>query len=386
MRKGDTLLFSPTDEKAVVASIETWPKGNIETLEAQAGESVGITLDQPIFVERGHIASHTQNAPMLSNVFRAKLFWLSRNPLKVGNTYTVRYGTHEARVSVQSIDRVIDTQGLNQQENAPDVPKNAVAEVTLRARDLLPLDPYADNARLGRVVLYEGYDIAGGGMVSLEGYADQRRDAAPKAQNISRVDTLDTALRTELKGHGGGIFWFTGLSGSGKSTLAVAVERELFARGYHTYVLDGDNMRFGLNSDLGFSPEDRAENIRRVGEVAALMADAGLIVLTAFISPYRADRERARKARPDDFHEIYVSADLATCEARDPKGLYKKARAGEIRDFTGIGSPYETPDNPDMVVDTAGNDIDRCVRQVLAYIEDRAALMKQPVKMAVVRA
>lgn len=382
LRVGDTLLFSPTDEQAVVTSIETWPKSATEKVEAHAGESVGLTLDQPIFVERGHIASHTQNPPMLSNVFRARLFWLCKNPLKVGNSYTIRYGTHEARVSVQSIDRVIDTQDLAQNDKAPEVGKNAVAEVTLRARDLLPVDPYTDNFRMGRVVLYEGYDIAGGGMISMEGYADQRRDSRPKAEHIYKVDHLLTHdIRAERKGHRGGIFWFTGLSGAGKSTLAMAVEKALFERGYHTYVLDGDNVRYGLNSDLGFSPEDRAENIRRVGEVAALMADAGLIVITAFISPYRADRERARKARPHEFHEIHVSADLETCEARDPKGLYKKARAGEIKEFTGISSPYEAPENPEMVVDTKDSDLQTCIRQVLDYIESHV-ILKQDEKNA----
>ena len=144
--------------------------------------------------------------------------------------------------------------------------------------------------------------------------------------------------------------------------------------GYYTYVLDGDNVRHGLCKDLGFSPEDRAENIRRIGEVAALMADAGLIVISAFISPYQEDRNRARAAAPDVFNEIYVSADLATCEDRDPKGLYKKARAGEIAEFTGIDSPYEAPSNPEMVVDTQNNDIDTCVEQVIKYVEERVAL------------
>ena len=189
------------------------------------------------------------------------------------------------------------------------------------------------------------------------------------------VDSLlcgDT--RAENMGQQGGIFWFTGLSGAGKSTLAIAVEKALFEKGYKTYVLDGDNVRHGLNADLGFSPEDRTENIRRIGEVAALMADAGLIVISAFISPYQEDRNRARQAAPEKFNEIYASADLETCENRDPKGLYKKARAGEIAEFTGIDSPYEAPSNPEMVVDTQNNDIDTCVKQVLKYIEQRVEL------------
>lgn len=373
LNKGDTLLFSPTNEEATVTSIEVWPEDK-EKVSANAGESIGITLDQPIFVERGHMGSHTQNPPMLSNVFRANIFWLSHEPLKVGNSYKVRYGTHEAMVSVQSIDLVIDTDDLGQTEKAAEVGRNAVAEVTLRARDMLPVDPYMDNNRTGRVVLYDGYDIAGGGSVNMEGYADQRR-AAPKSENIYKVAHLLTEdTRAQRQGHHGGVFWFTGLSGSGKSTLAMAVEKALFEKGYYTYVLDGDNVRHGLNADLGFSPEDRKENIRRIGHVAALMADAGVIVITAFISPYQADRDRARAATPDKFHEISVYADLATCEARDPKGLYKKARAGEIAEFTGIDSPYETPVNPEMVVDTQANDVDTCVAQILKYVEQQVEL------------
>jgi len=369
LRKGDTVLFSPANEEAEVTSIEIWPEDE-DKVEAHAGESVGITLDERIFVERGHIGSHIKNPPMLSNVFRANIFWLSHNPLKVGNSYKVRYGTHEAMVTVQSIDKVIDTNDLAEAEKSGEVGRNTVAEVTLRARDLLPIDPYLDNFRLGRLVLYEGYDIAGGGTINMDGYPDQRASAKPKSENIYTVNYLvDQQMRAERNGHYGGVFWFTGLSGAGKSTLAMAVEQALFDKGYHTYVLDGDNVRHGLNADLGFSPEDRTENIRRVGEVAALQADSGLIVVSAFISPYRADRDRARQAAPSHFHEIFVSADLATCEKRDPKGLYKKARAGKIAEFTGIDSPYEAPENPEMVVDTQNNDIDTCVAQIVKYIK-----------------
>jgi bifunctional enzyme CysN/CysC len=374
LRKGDTVLFSPTNEKAIVTSIAVWPEDPAK-VEARAGESVGITLSERIFVERGHIGSHEKNAPMLSNVFRANIFWLADEPLKVGNSYAARYATHEAMVTVQSIDRVIDTDNLGAMGEHGAVPRNAVAEITLRARDMLPVDPYGDNMRMGRLVLYSGYDIAGGGAINMDGYADQRRLAQPKSKNIYQVrHLLQHDERARRNGHYGGVFWFTGLSGAGKSTLAMLVEKSLFENGYHTYVLDGDNVRHGLNADLGFSPEDRAENIRRVGEVAALQADAGLITITAFISPYQSDRDRARAATPERFHEIYVRADLETCEERDPKGLYKKAREGEIRDFTGIDSPYEAPLNPELVVDTQHNDIDICVRQIVDYIGKHVAL------------
>jgi bifunctional enzyme CysN/CysC len=204
----------------------------------------------------------------------------------------------------------------------------------------------------------------------MAGYADQRDLVTVRATNVTRVPhSVTTEARTRHNGHRGGVLWFTGLSASGKSTLAVEVERQLFARNYQVYVLDGDNIRHGLNANLGFSPEDRSENIRRVGEVAALFARAGFITLTAFISPYRSDRRRAREAATGDFHEIFVDADLAVCEERDPKGLYKRARRGEILDFTGISAPYEPPEKPELAVDTANHDVAACVERVIDYIE-----------------
>lgn len=376
LRVGDQITFSPTNETAKITSIESWPKTETPRIKAIAGESIGITIDQPLFVERGHVgSSHKKKSlPMLSNVFKAHIFWLHDTPLKVGNSYKVRYGTSEAMVNVQSIERVVDTQDLENQDAASQVGRNEVAEITLRAREALSIDPYSDNPRLGRLVIYDEYDVAGGGLISMEGYPDQRQ-ITPKSENIYKVDHfLTTDLRAERNGHHGAIFWFTGLSGAGKSTLAMEVERRLFEKGYHTYVLDGDNVRHGLNADLGFSPEDRTENIRRIGEVAALMADSGLIVVTAFISPYRADRDRARQASPEKFNEIHVQADLETCETRDPKGLYKKARSGKIKEFTGIDSPYEAPANPELVVNTQQNDVDTCVQQILTYVEDRVGL------------
>ncbi len=374
LNKGDTIFFSPTNEKAVVTAIKSWPEEK-DSLKASAGESVGITLDDRIFVERGHLGSSEKNLPILSNVFRANIFWLSHTPLKVGNSYKIRYGTREARVTVQSIDNLIDTQDLERQEDASEVARNAVAEVTLRARDMLPIDAHDMNAKMGRIVIYEGYDVAGGGLINMEGYPDQRQSAEPKSENIYKVmHSVTPDMRAQRFGHYGGIFWFTGLSGSGKSTLAVAAEKEIFERSMNAYVLDGDNVRYGLNSDLGFSPEDRAENIRRVGEVSALQASSGVIVLSAFISPYQADRRKARAAAPSYFHEVYIKADLETCESRDPKGLYKKARSGDIKQFTGIDSPYEAPSNPDLVVDTEKNDIETCVKQIVDYIVENVGL------------
>lgn len=202
----------------------------------------------------------------------------------------------------------------------------------------------------------------------------------PKSQNIHwHEGRITRAARERLSGHRGVTLWFTGLSASGKSTLALALEEALYRRGCRAYVLDGDNVRHGLNRDLGFSPADRTENIRRIGEVAKLFTDFGSIVLTAFISPYRADRDGVRALMDEgDFVEVYVECDLATCERRDPKGLYKKAREGKIPEFTGISAPYEAPDSPELVVSTARYSVDECVTQLLTYLETHGYLLAEP--------
>ena len=195
------------------------------------------------------------------------------------------------------------------------------------------------------------------------------------SRHLTRVaHSVATTERERQNGHLGGVLWFTGLSGAGKSTLAFALEEKLFARGYQAYVLDGDNVRHGLNADLGFTQQDRTENIRRVGEVAALFADAGLVCISAFISPYRADREAARLAAKDRFHEVYLDAALQICEQRDPKGLYRKARAGRIANFTGVSAPYEVPREPDLVIPTGKSDVVASLAIAVAYVEARFAL------------
>ena len=368
LRVGDRLLFSPSNKVVRVKSIEAW---NVDPapVAAVAGESVGITLDEQIFVERGEVASHLATPPQLTTVFRATLFWLGHEPLAVGKSYKIKLATQEARVSVQSIERIINTDSLAGRDGVA-VARNEVAEVVLRSKQVLSLDEYRSIPRTGRCVVIDGYDTVAGGVISMEGYPDQRQGLTVKSSNLTAVEHQLTAdHRTARNGHAGGVLWLTGLSGSGKSTLAMAVEQRLFAKGYHVYVLDGDNVRGGLNANLGFSPEDRAENIRRVSEVAALFADAGMVCITAFISPYRSDRERARAAAKSAFHEIYVDADLSTCEERDPKGLYRRARAGEIADFTGISAPYEAPLAPELRVDTAELSVEDAVQSVVDYIE-----------------
>jgi len=368
LRVGDRLLFSPSNRTARVKSIEVW-NGDAECLEARAGQSVAITLDEQIFVERGEMVSHETKPPLLSTVFRTTLFWLGHKPLEVDASYKLKLGTRDARVRVQSIERVIDTDTLAGRP-ADRVERNGVGEVVMRCREILALDEYRDLARTGRFVVVDDYDTVAGGVISMEGYPDQRYAFGVKSQNLTSVEhRISADHRTERNGHCGGVLWFTGLSGSGKSTLAMAVEQRLFNKGYHVYVLDGDNVRGGLNANLGFSPEDRAENIRRVGEVAGLFADSGVICITAFISPYRADRERARAAAKVGFHEIFIQAGLDACERRDPKGLYRKARAGKIADFTGISAPYEPPSRAELVVDTETASVEDSVREIVEYVE-----------------
>ncbi len=196
-------------------------------------------------------------------------------------------------------------------------------------------------------------------------------------KNLTAVPhALNASQRAAHYGHRGAVIWLTGLSASGKSSIAMGLEQALTEQGYSCYVLDGDNIRNGLNANLGFSPEDRTENIRRVGEVAALFADAGLICITAFISPYRADRARARQSCGEAFHEIHISADLATCESRDPKGLYKKARSGELREFTGVSAPYEIPEQPQLAIDTDRENIAASVVKLVTYVERNVPLIR----------
>jgi len=366
---GDRLLFSPSNKTACVTSIEAW-NAPVQH-QAAAGQSIGIMLDEQLFLERGEIASHEAEAPLETNVFAARLFWLGKNSLQPGKRLQLKLATRTAAVVVDSITGVHDVDTLETRA-AEAVGRNEIADVVLRSPAMLALDDVVVNPHTGRFVLSDGGNIVAGGAVHMKDYPDQRALLTRRSSNLTAVAHRITAeVRATRNGHTGGVLWLTGLSGAGKSTIAMAVEQELFRRGYQAYVLDGDNVRYGLNANLSFSPEDRAENIRRVGEVAALFADSGQIVISAFISPYRADRERARAAAKSGFHEIYIKADLATCEQRDPKGLYRRARSGEISDFTGISAPYEPPLEPELTVDTMVQNIDASVDLVIRYVEEK---------------
>jgi bifunctional enzyme CysN/CysC len=255
------------------------------------------------------------------------------------------------------------------------IAKNDVAEVTIQTRGALVMDNHDRNPFMGRFVIVDERQVAGGGIIHGGVYADR---AKVKSSNIYWSEGVVLPKNRALRnGHRGGVVWLTGLSGSGKSALAREVERELFNGGRQVYVLDGDNIRHGLNSNLGFAPEDRVENIRRVAEVACLMADAGLLVITAFISPYRQDRRRAREIVLEgghEFVEVFVDAPIEICEKRDVKGLYSRARAGEIAEFTGISAPYETPENPEIALRTDRETLQESVARVLEFVIPRIGI------------
>jgi len=393
LQVGDELVFSPANKTSIVQSIEHWPvipsavEGSRGAsfkishrdpstpigMTGVAGGSIGITLHEQIFVERGYVASHSKDAPIETNRFHADLFWIARQPARLSHLYTVRLATQEVKCQIVSLDEVMDSSSLERNPTKADqLARNEVGRLTIQTRAPIVLDNHDRLPPLGRFVLVDDGMICGGGIVYDGVYTDR---GAIKSKNIFWSEGKITAqARSAQHGHRGAVVWLTGLSGSGKSTIAQALERELFIRAMHPYVLDGDNIRHGLNSNLGFAPEDRVENIRRVSEVAKLMADAGNVVITAFISPYRADRQRARSIAMEgnaEFIEVFVDAPLEVCEERDPKNLYKKARAGEIREFTGIDAPYELPVDPEIVVQTNQQSVDESVASILERLLPR---------------
>ncbi len=374
LKVGDRLLFAPSNKVSTVKTIERWSAP--PQTAAVAGESIGITLTEQIFVERGAVASHEKDPPYELNRFKARLFWLGRNPFSKGRTYKLKLATQEAECEIASIEKIIDAstlEAVSRDGNQQFVGRHEVAELTLKTKRPVAFDAHSEIVPTGRFVIVDGFEVSGGGIVAEDNYPRRTADSLHKSGNIywshGKVDTRQRALRND---HSGCVVWLTGLSGSGKSTIATELERELFNAGKHAYILDGDNIRHGLNSDLGFSPGDRKENIRRIGEVAKLFADAGIICITAFISPYRADRDLVRKMLadgPNQFIEVFVNAPLAVCEERDPKGLYAKARANEIKEFTGISAPYEPPAKPEIELHTDQLTVAESVASIMDYLQ-----------------
>ncbi|HEY0454805.1 MAG TPA: adenylyl-sulfate kinase [Verrucomicrobiae bacterium] len=370
IKVGDRLIFAPTSKVSTVKTIERWNAPSRDF--AIAGESVGITLTEQIFVERGSVAALDTAPPYELPRFKARVFWLGKQPFKKGKRYKLKLATQELECEIDSIERVIDASTLatvSRAQNELFVGRHEVGEVTIRTKRPIAFDAISEIVPLGRFVIVDGYDVCGGGIIPADNYPRRSADGH-KSDNLYWSHGKVTAeMRARRNGHPGCIIWLTGLSGSGKSTIATEVERELFNLGKHAYVLDGDNVRHGLCSDLSFSPHDRKENIRRVGEVAKLFADAGIIVITAFISPYRSDRELVRNMiKEGRFIEAYVNAPLEICEQRDVKGLYAKARANEIKEFTGVSAPYEPPLNPEITLETDKLSATECVAKILDYL------------------
>ena len=343
IQTGEAVRILPSGKTSTVARIVTLD-GDLEV--AVAGQSVTLTLTDEIDCSRGDVIAAADNPPELADQFEANIVWLSEDAMIPGRSYWMKLGTQSVSATVQPPKYQINVNNMEHlAAKTLDLNAIGVAEVTTD-RPII-FETYADNRTLGGFILIDK-------MTNATVAAGMLNFSLRRAQNVHwQAIDISREAHARQKGQSPKLLWFTGLSGSGKSTIANLVEKKLFALGRHSFLLDGDNVRHGLNKDLGFTDTDRIENIRRVGEVAKLMTDAGLIVLTAFISPFRAERDMVRALMPaGDFIEIFVDTPLADAEKRDVKGLYKKARSGALKNFTGIDSPYELPDAPEMRIDT----------------------------------
>ncbi|MEI6685789.1 MAG: sulfate adenylyltransferase subunit CysN, partial [Planctomycetota bacterium] len=344
VKTGDAVRVLPSGKTTTVKSIDFFED---QLPEAEAGASITLTLNDEVDVSRGDLIVTTDHPPEVADQFQVKLLWLSEEPLVPGRSYWLKVHAKEVSATVMEIKHREDI-NTGSHLAAKVLNLNEIAVVTISTTHPVAFEPYTVNRTLGGFVFIDKLSCAtvGAGMIEFA----LRRSTNIHWQSLE----VGKAQRALLKNQTPRCIWFTGLSGSGKSTVANQLEKRLHAEGRHTYMLDGDNVRHGLNRDLGFTDADRVENLRRVAEVAKLMVEAGLIVIVSFISPFRAERRAARDLfAPEEFVEIHVSTPIAECEKRDVKGLYAKARKGELKNFTGIDSPYETPENPEMVIDTS---------------------------------
>ena len=356
---GDTLRITASGQTASLARIIT-ADGDLNT--AHAGDAVTLVLDREVDVSRGDVVALADQPLEMTDQFEATLVWMHDEPGHAGRTYELKLANQWTSASLTDLKYRVNVNTLAH-ESCKQLALNDIAVANLALSKPLVFAPYDENRTLGGFILVDKFTHAtvAAGMI---------RHNLRRAQNVHRQAlSISREDRERLNGHKGKVIWFTGLSGSGKSTLANALEKELHSQGKRTYILDGDNIRQGLNKDLGFTDADRVENIRRVAEVAKLMMDAGLIVMTAFISPFRAEREMARELiGAEHFIEVFVDTPLEVCEERDPKGLYKKARSGQLPNMTGINSPYERPSNPDLVINSTVANTEDCVTQISRYL------------------
>jgi bifunctional enzyme CysN/CysC len=376
LASGDEVVIMPTGKIAKIKSIESWPvTPSSEALTA--GRSIGITLDRELFVGRGDIIAHAGSSPRDTRRLRARIFWLHEKPLAKGDQILVRLGTKESRANVVAIEKAVDPGELSSIE-AEQIARNHVGEIDISLAQAVAADAYTENPRTGRLVIEVNGRIAGGGLVLSV-------DAGQRAVPLDIVP-VESALRPDERWaryrHHGGVVWLTGLPGSGKSTLARALERRLFGRSGSPILLDGDTLRAGLNRDLGFSEGDRRENIRRLAEVASHLARNGHLAIVAAVSPSRDDRAMARQIADGAFREIYVATPAATCESRDPKGHYAKARAGALPAFTGTGNDYQPPSTCELTLDTSTCSVGEAIEKIEEMLLKTGVLFQEVVDLA----
>lgn len=353
---GDHVRVTSSGQSAHISRITNYDK---ELTMASSGEAITIELDKEIDISRGDVLTHHQHPIEMSDQFEVTLVWLSQELGLPGRQYEIKLAHQWANVSITKIKRFLELEP-DSTKKLDSLSVNDISICNISTNKALSYTEFKNNKTMGSFIIVDKF-------TKMTVAAGVIHYSLRRAKNIHyHPHSIGKKEREYLNGHKGKVIWFTGLSGSGKSTIANKLEKKLYQQGKHTYLLDGDNIRHGLNKDLGFTDSDRVENIRRIAEVAKLMADAGLIVLTAFISPFRAEREMARELiGPEHFIEVFVDTPLDVCEQRDPKGLYKKARSGEIPNMTGINSPYEKPLNPDVIVYTAKEQVDSIVNGLI---------------------
>ncbi len=365
IERGQAVRVQPSGASSTVERIVTMD-GDLES--AHAGDSITLTLADQIDISRGDVISTTEQPASSADQFETNIVWMHEDPLLAGRTYSLKIGTQTVNATITDIKHEVDVETLAHTA-AKQLEVNRIGVCNISTDQQIAFDPYNENRQMGSFILIDRMSNAtvGAGMLN---FALRRSDNI----HMQAVD-VDKKMRSELKNQKACVLWFTGLSGAGKSTVANIVEKKLSALGRHTYLLDGDNVRHGLNKDLGFTDADRVENIRRIGEVARLMVDGGLIVLTAFISPFRAERQMARSlVESGEFMEVYVETPLAVAEERDPKGLYKKARRGDLKNFTGIDSPYEAPESPEILVDTSALSAEQAAEKVISELRRKGII------------
>lgn len=366
LRPSDRVRILPSGKESRIERIVT-KDGDLQ--EASSGQSVTLTFDDEIDISRGDIISNAADLPGVADQFNATIIWMNDEHLLPGRPYWLKIGTLLVTATITELKYKVNVNTLEQLA-AKTLELNEIGEANVSLDQAIAFDPYTSNKETGGFILIDRItnSTVAAGLI---------RFALRRSQNIhwQAVD-VNKQARASIKGQKACVLWFTGLSGSGKSTIANMVEKQLFALGRHTYLMDGDNIRHGLNRDLGFDDIDRVENIRRVGEVSKLLVDAGLIVMVSFISPFKAERRLARELLEiDEFVEIFVDTPLAEAEKRDPKGLYKKARAGEIQNFTGITSPYEVPENPEIRIDTTKMSPAEASAHILNWLEGKGMML-----------